>query len=121
GCFETDRSRRSASLTGRLSHDRSDQVVRQHMSPDLLAYELRRFATQDVHLEDVLDGPPIEFVVPAGAIELSEVIPGVLLGVQQRRRDDEAPDPKAALLDPDAAFPDLEGLRQRVVNLLRDR
>jgi hypothetical protein len=102
-CFETEGSRRSASLTGRLSHDRSDQVVRQHMSPDLLAHELRRLATQDVHREDVLDRPPIEFHVPASAIELSEVIPGGLLGVQQRRRDDEAPDPKAALLDPSVA------------------
>jgi hypothetical protein len=52
---------------------------------------------------------------------MSEILPGELLGVQQRRGNDNAPDAKAGLLDPDAAFSVQEGLGERVVNLSLDR
>lgn len=120
-CLETDGSRCNAISAGRLSHDRVDQVVRQDVGPDLLADKLRRLATQDVHLKDVLDRPPIEFNVPASTIELSEVVLGKHIRVQQRRGDHQATDPKAPLLDPHAAFPDQEGIGQRIVGLSIDR
>jgi hypothetical protein len=46
--FETDGSRRDSVLAGRLSHDRTDQVVSQDVRPNLLADKLWRLQPADL-------------------------------------------------------------------------
>jgi len=115
--LETDGSRLDSVLAGRLSHDRTDQVVSQDVRPDLLADKLWCLAAQQIHLHRDLDRPQIEFLVPASAIGKSEIVLGVLVGVQQRRDDDEATNAKARSLDADAALSDQEELRECFVRL----
>ena len=74
--FETNRSWLDVVSDRGLRHDRANQIVRQNMCPDFLANEFRRFAAQHVHLHRGLDRSQIQFVVPAGAIQLREVFPG---------------------------------------------
>lgn len=53
--LEADGSWGNVMLDCRLGHDGADQVVIQHMRPNLLPNELGGFATQDVHLQGELD------------------------------------------------------------------
>src|SRR5215472_12164689 len=104
--LETDGSRRDFVLACRLSHDRTDQVVRQDVRPNLLADKFWRLAAQQIHLESDLDRPQIELLVPASAIDLSKIVLGVPVGIEQRRGDDQAANAKARSLDADAALSD---------------
>ena len=47
--FEANRSRPDFVFHCRLGNDRANQVVRQNVCPDLLAYHFRRFAPQYIH------------------------------------------------------------------------
>ena len=53
--FEANRSWLDAVFGRGLSNDRADEVVSQNVSPDLFSYQLRRFATQDVHLHRLFE------------------------------------------------------------------
>jgi hypothetical protein len=55
--LETDGPRLEPVPTGRLGHDRADQVVRQDVGPQFLPDQLRRLAPQHVHLEHLLERP----------------------------------------------------------------
>ena len=55
--LETDFSRLDFSLSGSLRHDGPNQVEGQDVSPNLFPDKLRRFATQDVHLQTDFDIP----------------------------------------------------------------
>ena len=48
--FEAQRSRLNAVFLRSLRHDRANQVVRQQVSPDFLANQLRSLASDDIHL-----------------------------------------------------------------------
>ena len=104
--LETDGPWCNAMLARCLSHDRSNQVVGQDVRPDFLADKLWRLAAQHIHLHRDLDGSQIELLVPASTIGKSEIVLGVLVGVQQGRGDDEAANAKARSLDTDAALSD---------------
>jgi len=52
--LEADRSRLNTVLGRRLSHDGADEVVSQNVSPELPPHQIRRFATQDIHLQCLL-------------------------------------------------------------------
>src|SRR5262249_28833302 len=62
--LETDGSRRDFVVACRLSHDRTDQVVRQDVRPNLLADKFWRLAAQQIHLESDLDRPQVELRLP---------------------------------------------------------
>ena len=81
GAFDADCAWFAGVFGRRLSHDRADGVGGSNVRPDLLPHELRRPATQDVHLHRLLQRPQIEFGVPAGAVEIRQVFGGHLLGV----------------------------------------
>lgn len=54
---EIDGARLDFVPAGRLCHDRSNEIVRQDMSPDFLSDQLRRFAAQNSHPLRDLDRP----------------------------------------------------------------
>jgi hypothetical protein len=59
--------------------------------------------------------------VPAGPVELGKIVLGKLVCVQQRRGDNDAPNAKGRLLNPDSAFSDHQELGERIVSLLVER
>ena len=67
--LEADGTRFDMVLVGSLRDDGANEIVSEDVCPDFLPYEFRRLATQDVHLHRLLQGPQIEFGVPASTIE----------------------------------------------------
>ena len=110
--LEADRSRFDAVFAGGLGDDRADEIVGQDVRPDFLPDQFRCLAAQDVHLQRLFQRPQIELGVPARAIELCQIVLGELVGVQQRRGDDEGLGAKAGLLDSDAALRGSSGTRE---------
>ena len=79
--FEADGPRLDVVPKSGLSHDRVDEIVGEDVSPDFLANELRRFASQDTHLHRRLDRSQIELVVPTRTIQKGEILLGRLFWV----------------------------------------
>src|SRR5262245_5933160 len=74
-----------AAVHGRgLRYNGANEVVSQDVSPDLPPYQLGRLATQDVHLQRLLERAQIEFSIPACAIKFCQVAATHRLGIQQR-------------------------------------
>jgi len=48
-----------------LGHDLADQIAGQQVRPDFLVEHGGRLATQHFHLQRLLDGPEVEFDMPA--------------------------------------------------------
>ena len=111
-CLEADGSWGNGMLDGGLGHDGADQVVSQHMRPNLLPNELGSFAAQDVHLQGDLDRPEIKFIVPSLAIQQRQILCGGLFGIEQCRHDDNDLGPESRLLHPNPSFSNREELRQ---------
>lgn len=118
--LETDRSRFDAVFGGGLSHDRTDQIVGQNVRPEFLPDKFRCLASQDIHLHRLFQRSQIKFGVPSRTIELREIVLAELLGIEQRRGDDEYLHTKARLLNADATFPDHQEFGQRIVGLAID-
>jgi len=115
--LETDRSRLDVVFDGRLSRDRTYEIVSQNMRPQFLADKFRCLAAQDAHLQRLLERSQIQLGVPARPVELREIVLGEFACIQQRRDDDEGPDAKAWLLDLDATFSNHQELGERIVRL----
>ena len=63
----------------------------------------------------MLFAPDVQFRVPAKAVQLGDIVPGVGLGIGQRRDDLDLLRPAARLMNREANHPHLEGLRHRCV------
>lgn len=121
GALEADGTRLNLVLNGRLRHDRSNEVIRQNMRPDLFAYQFWRLAAKDVHVERVFERTQIEFNVPASAIQCPQVIRSCLHRIKQGRHDDNRLRPKSGLGYPNESFADRDKLRQRFVGFAIQR
>ena len=86
-------------FVGSLSHDRSNQVVSEQVSPCFLANKIWCLATQDVHLHRLLERSQIKLGIPLGAIKCREAARGNLLGIQQGRDNDDGSRAEPRLLD----------------------
>ena len=70
-----------------LGHNRANEVVSQDVHPDLLHDQLRRLATQFMHMQVAFDRAQIELIFPTRAIESRQVLWDRLLVIEQRRHD----------------------------------
>ena len=64
GVLEAEGPRRCVMLCRCLSHDRANEIVREHMRPDLFTHQFRSFAAQHVHLQSLFQATQIEFDLP---------------------------------------------------------
>src|SRR3984885_15935527 len=79
-----------AVLGSSLRHDRTDQIGGQDVRPDFLADQFWRFAAQHVHLQRAFECSQVEFCIPTRPVELSKIVLGKRVDVEQCCGDDEA-------------------------------
>src|SRR5262249_22493787 len=104
----------------RLRQHLARQVVRQQVCPYLPPYHLRTFATQNVHLERLLDGPDVQLHVPTAMIQIADLFGAVLRGIQQRGRYHEVAYAAARRGHTHTDFTALHRLRQgRIAGLVQ--
>ena len=99
GSFETDLPRRFAGLKSRCRHDTTNQIVADQMHVEFVANAFGSLAPQMVHLQDDLDTFQVEFRLPPAAVQQSDLLGRILLGVQQRRHHDKRAGTHAFLRD----------------------
>ena len=67
------------------SRDRgADEVVGENRRPHLCQHHRRRLTPQVIEVERAFDAPDVQFRVPAKAVQLRDIVPGVGLGIGQR-------------------------------------
>jgi hypothetical protein len=121
GSFETDCTGLDVMPGCGLCHDRTDEIVGQHVCPDFLANEFLCFAAQDIHLHGCLDGSQIEFIVPPRPIQECKICFGRLVRIKQGRDDNNTLRPEPVLFNTNASLSNREILRKRFVRFSINR
>ena len=98
-----------------LSHNRSNQVVCENVSPDLFPDQIWSLVSQLFHLHRRLDATQIQFVVPSLEIRFRKIFFGCLAWIKNGRYDNNGFRAKARLLNFDSNLSDRKGIGQLVV------
>ena len=105
-CLEADSSRENVVLDSCLSHDRSNQVVCENVSPNLFSDQFWSLASQFFHLHRRLDTTQIQFVVPALEIQFRKIFFGCLTWIKDGSNHNNGFRAKAPFLNFDSNLSD---------------